>query len=125
MLKWLKELDRILRGDATRMEELWKAELRIPVLGLSVVILALAVFYAVCLDFYAMFRPDGRLYLQAFMLGCGVEDLFPLAGFGKIYNWVKAIAVHALIEVLPPMMAMSLQCSRLACQIQPKPSLPR
>jgi hypothetical protein len=76
MLKWLKELDRILRGDATRMEELWKAELRIPVLGLSVVILALAVIYAVCLDFYAMFRPDGPLLLQAFATIIKVPALF-------------------------------------------------
>jgi hypothetical protein len=52
MLKWLKELDRILRGDATRMEELRKTELSIPVLGLSGVILALAVVYAICMGFY-------------------------------------------------------------------------
>ena len=66
MKKWLKELDRILRGDATRMEELQKAELRIPVLGTFGRDFALAVIYAVCMGFYSMFRPDGPLFLQAF-----------------------------------------------------------
>jgi hypothetical protein len=76
MLHWLKELDRILRGDATSMAELRKTELRFPVLGLSAVILALAVIYAVCMDFYAMFRPDGPLFLQAFATIIKVPALF-------------------------------------------------
>jgi hypothetical protein len=76
MLKWLKELDRILRGDATRMDELRKDELRIPLRGLSAVILALAAFYAVCMGFYSMFRPDGPLFAQAFATFVKVPALF-------------------------------------------------
>jgi hypothetical protein len=76
MLKWIKELDRILRGDATRMEQLRKTELSIPVLGLSAVILALAVIYAVCMGFYSMFRPDGPLFLQGFATLLKVPALF-------------------------------------------------
>lgn len=74
--KWLKELDRILRGDATRMEELRKSELSIPVVGLSGVIIVLAVIYAVCMGFYSMFRPDGPMFLQAFATMIKVPSLF-------------------------------------------------
>jgi hypothetical protein len=80
-LKWLNDLDRILRGDATRMEELQKAELQIPVLGLSSVILTLAVIYAVCMGFYSMFRPDGPLFMQAFATIVKVPALFFLTLF--------------------------------------------
>jgi membrane-associated HD superfamily phosphohydrolase len=76
MLKWLKELDRILRGDATRLEVLQKSELSIPAVGLSGVILALAVIYAVCMGFYSMFRPDGPMFLQAFATLIKVPALF-------------------------------------------------
>jgi hypothetical protein len=76
MLKWIKELDRILRGDATRIEELRKTELSIPVLGLSAVILALAVIYAICMGFYSMFRPDGPMFSQAFATMIKVPALF-------------------------------------------------
>jgi hypothetical protein len=75
-VKWLRELDRILRGDATRMEELQKRDLSIPVLGLSGVILVLAMFYAVCMGFYSMFRPDGPMYLQGIATIVKVPALF-------------------------------------------------
>jgi hypothetical protein len=76
MLKWLKELDRILRGDATRMDTLQKADLQIHVPGLAVVILCLAMIYGVCMGFYSLTRPDGPLYLQSFATLLKVPALF-------------------------------------------------
>ncbi len=64
MWKPIKDLDRVLRGEATRLEELREAKLRIPLGGLTIVILVLAVLYGICMGFYALFRPDGPMYLQ-------------------------------------------------------------
>ncbi len=76
MLNWLIELDRILRGDATRIEELRTGDINIPTLGISAVVGALAVVYAVCMGFYAIFRPDGPLFMQFFVTLIKVPALY-------------------------------------------------
>jgi hypothetical protein len=58
MWRWIKNLDGILRGEATRYEALQQAEFRIPVGGLAMVLFWLAILYGACMGFYAFFRPD-------------------------------------------------------------------
>ena len=85
MLKWFKQLDAILRGDATRMSSLTERKLEIPVAGLSTVIALLAVLYGLCMGSFNLLHPldeDAKLqgydmYMQ--MLASGVK--FPLLFF--------------------------------------------
>jgi hypothetical protein len=76
MWKWIKDLDRVLRGEATRFETLRQAEFHVPAGGLAIVILLLAILYGACMGFYAWFRPDGPMPHQALMVIWKVPVLF-------------------------------------------------
>lgn len=64
MFKWFRQLDKILRGDATRMSLLAEGQIRTPVAGLSVVIILLGVLYGFCAGSFAMIRTGGQAYMQ-------------------------------------------------------------
>jgi hypothetical protein len=64
MLKWFKQLDQILRGDTTRMSLLTEGQIKIPVAGLSVVIILLGVLYGLCAGSFTMIRTGGQAYMQ-------------------------------------------------------------
>ena len=64
----LYQLDRILRGDATRPEHLRKAEIEIPIVGISVTIICLAVVYGFCMGVFALIRGfENSAYTSALM----------------------------------------------------------
>lgn len=54
MLRWIKALDRVLKGEATRPEALRGGKIDLPLGGLSVVILLLGVVYGVCMGVYSI-----------------------------------------------------------------------
>ena len=65
---WLFELDRILRGEATRPSDIQKGDFRIPIVGISVMIIALAVTYGLCMGVFAMARGwENSQYEQALL----------------------------------------------------------
>jgi len=79
----LFQLDRILRGDATRPELLKRAEIEIPVVGVSVTVICLAVIYGACMGVFAMVRgveqaQYAQAVLQTFASMCKVPLLFLL-----------------------------------------------
>ncbi len=79
----LYQLDRILRGDATRPEHLHKAEIEIPVVGISLTIICLAVVYGFCMGVFALVRGfENAAYagalLQTSASMCKVPLLFML-----------------------------------------------
>ncbi len=76
MLKWFRQLDRILRGDATRMSLLREGEIRIPIGGLSLVIVSLGVLYGLCMGSFAMIRTGGEAYNQMIAAAVKVPLLF-------------------------------------------------
>ncbi|MCC6681184.1 MAG: hypothetical protein IT445_09830 [Phycisphaeraceae bacterium] len=59
MFGWFRQLDEILRGDATRLSRLQEGQVRIPVFGLSVVTIFLAAVYGVCMASFTVFRTGG------------------------------------------------------------------
>lgn len=85
MWKWFKQLDAILRGDATRMSSLTEGKLEIPLAGLSTVIALLAVLYGLCMGSFNLLHPlDADAKLQSYdtymqMIASGVK--FPLLFF--------------------------------------------
>ena len=64
MFKWFRQLDRILRGDATRTSLLSDGQIQTPVAGLSVAVLLLGVFYGLCMGSFTMIRTGGEAYMQ-------------------------------------------------------------
>ncbi len=76
MWKWLKELDRVLRGEATRLEDLREGTIPIPAHGLSAVLLALAMLYGMCMGCFALFRADGPVFAQLVATTVKVPALF-------------------------------------------------
>lgn len=64
MIQSFKQLDQILRGQATRLPDLRKGQVDIPVAGISFVILLLAVIYGLCMGSFAMIRTGGQAHMQ-------------------------------------------------------------
>ena len=64
MKRWLNHLDRILRGEATRLGTLREDNLEIESGGLLLVILLLAMLYGVCMGFFAGFGEGGPFFMQ-------------------------------------------------------------
>jgi hypothetical protein len=54
MLTWIRALDRILKGEATRPEELRRGSIDVPLGGLAFVILLLGMFYGLCMGAFAV-----------------------------------------------------------------------
>src|SRR5205809_1861567 len=54
MMNWIRSLDRVLKGEATRPEELRSGSVDLPLGGLSLVILLLGLFYGLCMGVFAV-----------------------------------------------------------------------
>jgi hypothetical protein len=59
MIHSIRALDRILRGESTRVADLRQGTLDVPLAGLSVVILVLGAFYGACMGAYAIIARHG------------------------------------------------------------------
>ncbi len=60
MWKWVRELDRILRGDATRLTALERGSVEVPAGGLCVVIALLGMIYGACMGTFALAQRAAR-----------------------------------------------------------------
>ncbi len=84
MLKWFKQLDDILRGDATRMPSLEQGAISTPIGGISTVIAILAVFYGISMGSFNLLHPLGAdaklqardMYMQMIASGVKLPLLF-------------------------------------------------
>ena len=56
MMNWLTQLDRLLRGDVTRAEELREGKLEINAGGMAVLIVVLAMIYGLCMGSYSLMK---------------------------------------------------------------------
>ena len=64
MLNWLRYLDRVIRGDATKPSALRQGEIEQPVGGLSVIGAILGVVYGLCMGTYSLFQGGKTPLLQ-------------------------------------------------------------
>jgi hypothetical protein len=78
MLSWWQDLDRILRGEATRLSDLKRETIEVRVGGLSVVLLMLAMGYGACMGSFALFKSEGPTYYQLLASVVKVPALFVL-----------------------------------------------
>lgn len=73
-----KDLDRILRGEATRVEDLRRGTIEVAIGGLGVVLVTLAMTYGVCMGCFALFKGGGPTYWQVLASVVKVPALFLL-----------------------------------------------
>lgn len=79
MIRWFKQLDGILRGDATRLSALKAGRIETPIGGISVVTIFLGVAYGICMGAYAVIRTGGAdhaAYMQMLASAVKVPLLF-------------------------------------------------
>ena len=112
MLKWFKQLDKILRGDATRMSLLSEGRINIPVAGLSVVIVLLGVLYGLCAGSFAMIRTGGAAYMQMIASAIKLPLLFFLTlavTFPSLYgNYASQVSCRLIGYNKPSITSWSL-----------------
>ena len=78
MRHWIRSLDAVLRGEATRPEALQRGTLDIPVGGMTILILILGATYGVCMACFAVFNRSDPQYLQMVSSAVKVPALFLL-----------------------------------------------
>jgi hypothetical protein len=59
MGRWWRDLDRILRGEATRISALRRGRVEVNVGGLALVLAALGVLYGACMGCFALLKQEG------------------------------------------------------------------
>ncbi len=78
MIRWFADLDRLLRGEATRPDALRRGTIEVSVPGLLFVSIVLAAVYGVCMGSYALFREGGPSGTQLVASAVKVPALFYL-----------------------------------------------
>ena len=111
MLKWLKDLDRILRGEATNLQALQAGRIDIPVVGLAVVIVVLGLITGSCVGTFSVFRPGGPFFLQLLASTVKVPALFLLTllvTFPSLYVFNALVGSRLTIGELLKLLVASL-----------------
>jgi hypothetical protein len=76
MRKWWADLDRILRGEATRLPALRRRTVEVEVGGLSVVLVILSMAYGACMGCFALLQGGGSSFWQLVAAMVKVPYLF-------------------------------------------------
>lgn len=76
MLKWVRQLDSILRGQATRFSALREGVIDISVRGLSGVLMALGMLYGLCMAVFGLIDSGGLRWQQLISSAVKVPLLF-------------------------------------------------
>ena len=111
MRRWLKELDRILRGEATRLGTLREESFKAPTGGLLLIILLMAALYGVCMGFYAGFREGGPSFLQWLAAIIKTPSLFMLTAavtFPSLYVFNALVGSRLSFAALFQLLVASL-----------------
>ena len=78
MLEAIRQLDRVLRGDATRLPDLRQGTINVRVFSMLLVVIVLGLIYGACMGSFAAFRVTGPSYEQMLASTVKVPALFLL-----------------------------------------------
>ncbi|MEL6312133.1 MAG: hypothetical protein AAFQ17_07195, partial [Pseudomonadota bacterium] len=78
MIQSIQRLDAILRGEATRPDELAEGDFKLPIAGIALVNIALAMIYGLCMGTYAVVQSGGERWVQMLASAVKVPMLFGL-----------------------------------------------
>ena len=81
-IEWLRQLDLLLRGEATKLSALQRGRIELPENGISLVVLALGLFYGACMGTFAIFN-KGEL-LGALLQMCATMAKVPALFFATL-----------------------------------------
>ncbi len=108
---WWKDLDRILRGDATRLPALRRKTIEVRVGGLSVVLVILAMFYGACMGCFALLKGGGPSYWQLLASTVKVPALFFLTlavTFPSLYVFNALVGSRLALDSVLRLLVASL-----------------
>lgn len=111
MLKWFRDLDRILRGEATNLPALRAGRIDVPLGGLTVVILILGLVTGSCVGSFAVFRPGGPFFMQLLASTLKVPALFCLTllvTFPSLYVFNALVGSRLVIGSVLRLLVASL-----------------
>jgi hypothetical protein len=114
MRQALLTLDRILRGDATRPDQMHDGQLPLPAVKLTVLLLLLAAFYGATMGTFAMLRPEGPEWRQVLASAGKVPALFFLSlmiTFPSIYVFSAIMRSPLRAPALASLMLAALSVS--------------
>lgn len=103
MIRWLKDLDDILRGETTRLSGLKDGFSRVPAAGLSIVNIVLGMIYGVCMGVFAVINREQPGLLQVFASMIKVPALFFLT---LVVTFPSLYVFNALVGSRLPLMSM-------------------
>ncbi len=115
MLHWFKQLDRILRGEATRLSALRTGTIDLSVPGLVAVLILLGLLYGLCMGVFSVIASGGRHYAQLFATTFKVPTLFfltLLVTFPSLYVFNALVGsrltIKSVLRLLIAAMAVML-----------------
>lgn len=76
MKNWIKQLDGLLRGEATKLSALKQGTIEIPAGGMAALIILLGLVYGVCMGSFALFKEGPASWSQFFAATVKVPALF-------------------------------------------------
>jgi len=76
MIHWFKQLDRILRGETTRLSALKTGTIDLSVSGLALVLIILGLLYGLCMGLFSVIASGGKNYAQLAATTFKVPSLF-------------------------------------------------
>jgi len=111
MLKWIKQLDRILRGEATRLPALRQGTIDVEARHLAVVLVVLGMLYGLCMGLFSVIASGGKDYRQ--MLACTIKVpllffLTLLVTFPSLYVFNALVGSRLLIRSVLRLLVASL-----------------
>jgi hypothetical protein len=111
MRHWIRTLDRILRGEATRAADLQDGNLRVPVVGLIILIDLLGLSYGACMGLFSL-TPGGSghpMQLLAAMLKVPALFLLTLwVTFPSLYVFNALVGSRLMIQSVLRLLIASL-----------------
>jgi hypothetical protein len=115
MIAWVKQLDRLLRGDVTRVSALQGGRVDVPVDGLIVLIIVLGIIYGICMGVFALTGSGSGEAMQIVASMLKVPALFLLTlivTFPSLYVFNALVGsrlgFRAVLELLIAALAVML-----------------
>lgn len=111
MWKPVRELDRILRGEATRLEDLDRGTIRIPPAGISFMIILLGMIYGLCMGAFTLMNRDPVEWRQILAATVKVPALFLLTlvvTFPSLYVFNALVGSRLRLAAVLPLIITSM-----------------
>lgn len=108
---WLRDLDRLLRGEATGVSVLREQGFSVSPIGMAIMIVVLGVAYGLCMGAFALTHDDGAVWLQLLASAVKTPLLFLLTlvvTFPSLYVFNALVGSRLTVEPLLRLLVAAL-----------------